>query len=462
MKFKTSSGKENNLRSTSASTDGCKVVANLPGFVLGVQDMFTLKESDDLFVVGKVDGTVRVGAEVCLFNFGDDEAKVFHSSVLDIEIQGPQRVNAATDCYASLLIEAGKKLNLKCGSVIYTENTEPEDIHNAYVFAIDDSIMEKDELVFDPKEINVLSITDCQQILSLYKLKIAEVEEPAESHDDEALNLIREKEYYLANILAEKLLSAKSIYCVYSSITDEPYLFSETIARQDGDYFCSAPEIMLITEAYRCIVLEQYLSDKFEIRKISNGDDNQGIANFLCSAFYLNGACGVTVNDEQASLPAEALITSPDFSDIDEADQPVMNPDLERWLLLIAQLGYPDTPDKEIIHGLYFDFMRRELNKARFLVPIKQEGNDQSDSEPDKTVFNKGNNFSLATVDGKYDRTALRLYTDWKRLYEGMGNDWEAVVQTIYEVIEIFDCAINLTDKDAGCYVSRELFDSIR
>lgn len=62
------------------------------------------------------------------------------------------------------------------------------------------------------------------------------------------------------------------------------------------------------------------------------------------------------VVNSNTSISAEKIVEKPDFSNLPEINRPVMNPDLERWILLIAELGHPDTPDKELIYKLYFFF----------------------------------------------------------------------------------------------------------
>lgn len=59
----------------------------------------------------------------------------------------------------------------------------------------------------------------------------------------------------------------------------------------------------------------------------------------------------------------------------------------------------------------------------------------------------------------------MRMYTDWKRLKQGMKDDtdWQGNIQTVRGMIEKFDCAINLTEHvKAGCYVSDELFEHMK
>lgn len=55
------------------------------------------------------------------------------------------------------------------------------------------------------------------------------------------------------------------------------------------------------------------------------------------------------------------------------------------------------------------------------------------------------------------------MYTDWKRLREGCGPEWNAVVQPIDELIGRMDCAINVTaHPESGYYLDEELYRQIK
>ena len=51
------------------------------GFVFGIIDTFTLKESDDLVVVGRVNGKVEIGDSVFVTNPGDASEDPFETTV---------------------------------------------------------------------------------------------------------------------------------------------------------------------------------------------------------------------------------------------------------------------------------------------------------------------------------------------------------------------------------------------
>ena len=144
-------------------------------------------------------------------------------------------------------------------------------------------------------------------------------------------------------------------------------------------------------------------AEKYEIREIKN-DQSNTISDFFGSIFYMNGACGVRVVNSNTSISAEKIVEKPDFSNLPEINRPVMNPNLERWILLIAELGHPDTPDKELIYKLYFSFMSRELVKAKFLIPMKADNDMPSPDENGKVVIEKDTTIAMATIEGKHGR----------------------------------------------------------
>lgn len=72
----------------------------------------------------------------------------------------------------------------------------------------------------------------------------------------------------------------------------------------------------------------------------------------------MDGACGVQIASRNTSVAAEMLVKKPDFSNLREIEIPIMNPDLERWLLLLGQLGEINTPELETIYKCITDLWR--------------------------------------------------------------------------------------------------------
>ena len=262
-------------------------------------------------------------------------------------------------------------------------------------------------------------------------------------------------------IYLQKLLSANTIYCVYNKRTNEPHLVTQIVQQEDSAYSCTEPTVMLITKAFREFLIQKVPVEHYDVREINN--DNKGIENFLGTAFYLNGACGVTMNFSNVLIRAERMVARPDFSDIPEINRPVMNPDLMRWMLLLKQINSVDTENEKTRFGFYSSMIGRELPKAKLLIPMKYEGEFTPGDEAGKSVFKKGGKMFFSVTEGKEDRPAVRMYTDWKRFNEGVGNDWSGLIQTVEETINMFDCVINLNEHgNAGLYINKEAFEKMR
>ncbi len=424
-------------------------------FVMGVLDVFQLLNSKDLVVVGHVKGTVSVGAAVYASNVGDDDGQIFLTTVLGIETGPNQTTKEATDCTVGLKLEKGKSYPFKKGTVLYTRDQSVSEVHSAYIGALGDTYVAKQNLELSDQEIESLSITDCAEI---WRLFIWYKSQSSNNESEEQIKLNQGKVNRLAAALCKKILNAKEIFYVQNKATGEPYLYSKTM-KQNDEYVCTPPDILIFTKAYAEMMKKAFPEEKFEIVRVDNGGDGKGIYNFLGSTFYLNGACGVQVVSEQTAISAQMLVPEPDYSNVRPQDIPVTNPNLVRWMLLIGQMEKIEGNDAELIYKLYYRFLSREVRKARFLIPMKNDSQIPQPDEDGKTILEKGTNLQLATMDGKYDRPALLMYTDWKRLRMRYDEQWGGLIQTIDGVIHTFDCAINATQyPKAGSYIDQEMF----
>lgn len=426
-------------------------------FVLGVVDISNRLDTEDIVVIGTLKGTASVGDAVYVSNPGDDNGSTLLTTVVGIETSPDTMVKEATDCVVALRLKKGKKHNIKKGTVIYTHNATVSEVHNAYISALGDSYIGNKNLELSDVELESLSITDCAE---LWRMFVWFNTKGTNVNNDESWKKKIDK---LADKLCKKILNTDAIYCVYSVDTGEPYLFSRTMKRNDGNYICSPPDIIIFTEAYKTAMSSHFSNEKFEIKKIENGESKDGISNFLGSTFYLNGACGVSVFSEDVAIDASMLVPPPDYSNVERQNIPVTNPNLVRWMLLLGQLGKPNGEDQEIIYTLYYRFMSIELIKANFLIPIQHDSNCPDKSKSGKIVLEKDTTIKFATMKGKYERPAVCMYTDWKRLRMAYGEEWGGLVQPVEGMIQTFDCAINATENiKAGCYISKEMFDKMK
>ena len=428
-------------------------------FVLGVQDVFQLHRSKAVVVVGRVQGLVKKGMTVYVSEFGADNGEVFQTIVKGVEIE-ERAMNEASNCMVALKLDAPQPIAIRIGSIVHTRDAITKAVHDAYITAIGDTYVARKKLDLAETELEEMSIADLAEAWRLFNWFHAK-KNSKESEEEKREK--QQKVEKVADALCRKILEADEIYTIYDKATGEPHLFSQTYRQEDGSYMCSHPDIMLIPKAYSQTYAATYPASKFEVRKIENGEEKTGIRDFLGNAFYLNGACGVLICSEQTSVDAEKLVPKPDYGDTPQINIPVTNPDLMRWMLLIGQMGRPESPDAELVYRLYYRFMAKELVKANFVIPMKTEGEAPQVDENGRSVLKQDMQIAFPTMPGKYGRNAVRMYTDWKRLRMEFDEEWNGLIQPIEGMIESFDCAINVTEfPAAGCYVGKELFEEMR
>ena len=430
-------------------------VETFPEFVLGVEDIFKLKNSTDLVVVGRVKGTVKPGAAVYIHTWDDEPGLVTLTTVKRIEIKG-RPAGEATNTPVALMLENVSNAGIKIGTVLATRNASEADIHSAYINAIGNSYVSSKALSLSDEELDNMSVTDMAEAWRLYLFANRQMQ--GNARDDEQVQ--RQKMDRVGKKMIEKILALKQINIVFSTETGEPFLFSQTVDNGDGTYKCMYPEVMMITTPYVSAYKEAYSKNGFEIITINNGEDGKGIYNFLGSAFYLDGGCALRVNGKEVGIVAEMIVPPPSYDGVPKINIPVTNPDLMRWILLLGQLGEAKTDDEKLIEGLYYGYFQRELPKARFLIPMKYDGDIPVPDENGKTILQKNTTFKLATIAGKEGRDARVMYTDWRMLRKRYGEDWSALVQSAGDEIKACDCAINLTDHSAaGIYVNKSAYE---
>ena len=130
--------------------------------------------------------------------------------------------------------------------------------------------------------------------------------------------------------------------------------------------------------------------------------------------------------NSNTSISAEKIVEKPDFSNLPEINRPVMNPDPERWILLIAELGHPDTPDKELIYKLYFSFMSRAC-ESKVFNSMKADNDMPSPDENGKVVIEKDTTIAMATIEGKHGRHCgayVYRLEEAATGHEGRGLEW--------------------------------------
>lgn len=420
---------------------------------IGAQKIFRVDSASlDLVVTGRVQGTLKVGDMMTLTNLGDDDSTPKQVAVYAIETAERERIFEATDMPVIIWLEDALQLGIKKGSVLHSENVPVEDIYQTYVSNLGDIYIGDQDGVLTDADKQVVSLGDLTEIWRIYAW-YCNVNAEEQTDVERQVNMDRMEQLVL--FTRDKLL-ASPLAVVYSPATNEPYLFSQTMQREDGSYFCSAPMMFVAPVAFEERLKSRFSdTEKYDIRRVSAEDMQQ----VFTDAFYLNGVTGVHLMSEQTSIASQGIIAPPTYDGVPEEEIPVTNPDVMRWLLLLGQLGTPTTDEDRLNHQLYYRFMALEMPKARFLTPIK----DVREGEPAQLTMGTDANFKIAILEGLDDKDAIAFYTDWKRLREVYGQEWKALVQNLHQVTKAYDVVVNPTPFPAvGCYITDTTFEQMK
>ena len=434
--------------------------AKATSFVMGVEKILPTEAFAEVILLGKMDGSAAANIEVKVCNPGSDNDKPEAVTIIGIQTdEGEVKSTSGGKVALRMPVIPGREYRV--GDVIYTDDATLESKVHSYVKALTNTYVADKGLSLSAEEVGKLSITDVEEIWRFYGWFIREIDK----EDSEAKKLEHmTKVSMIGNTLCNKIMNADYLYCVFSSLTGEPYMFSRTVRNDDGSYMCTAPNVRVFTESYKERMQEIFKDGKYVIKKIENGDNKQGIYNFFGTVFYLNGAAGVEIISEDTAVTAGSLVKAPDYSKAPKNSIPVTNPMLVRWMLLMGQLRDEDMQKEEgrIIYTLYYNFFAREVVKAKFLVPIHSNSELPAPNEEGRLTLSAGTVVGLPVVDGQNGRKAIRLFTDWRHLYGEFGEKGGAAVETIDSLISTFDCAINLGQfPRAGRYISLASFNEM-
>ena len=426
---------------------------------LGVLDLFPMKKTNQLLIVGSLEGSLNVGDRLQFCN-PDQGMEILGSvEVKKLSSQNKDADRLTDEVLAHLVVDRLPSLDkLKKGSVLFSSGVDEEQKLSSYSDALYRAFVAIQEGQLTNEDYLAASLDDSVEILRLFLWKCRQNQE---TESEESYQANTRKLERLAEIVKDKLLAADSVYAVYSEKTGEPYLFSTTYDRGEEGYLCTDPMIMLLTPSWYRQFKETIDSRPNSVVKlIENTEDKKGIENFLGTAFYLNGALGAIFNSKEVSISASALVQKPDYSNLPEIQVPVMNPDLVRWMLLMGQLDSPTTEDEEVIYKLYYKFFSEAMPKAKFLIPLDATSEFKDDSqEVSSFVLEKDSSFNIPVKEGKDGRNSVPVFTDWKRLRMVFDEKWNGMIEEAGGMIEVFDYAINPTEYyEAGAYVSLTTF----
>ena len=451
--------KTETTKTTETTESNKETVETKDNACVGVLDFLPMKETNQLLIVGSLEGSIKVGDQLQFCNPDQGMESLGTVEVKKLSSQNKDADSLTDEVLAHLVVDRIPSLDkLKKGSVLFSSGIEEEQKLSSYSDALYRAFVAIQEGQLTNEDYLAATLDDSVEILRLFLWKCRQNQE---TESEESYQANTRKLERLAEIVKDKLLVADSIYAVYSEKTGEPYLFSTTYDRGEEGYLCTDPMIMLFTP--RCYHRFKETIDsrpKSVVKLIENTEDKKGIENFLGAAFYLNGALGAFFNSKEVSIAASVLVPKPDFSDLPEIQVPVMNPDVVRWMLLMGQLDSPTTEDEEVIYKLYYKFFSMAVPKAKFLLPLEAaSGFPEGGQEANSFVLEESAKFNIPTGEGKNGRNSVPVFTDWKRLRMVFDEKWNGMIENAGNMIEFFDYAINPTEyHEAGAYVSLTAF----
>ena len=392
----------------------------------GVEEILpNSNDTEDLVVLGSVRGTIHVGDEVIITNLGSDNDKPAKAVISALEDANKGQVKKASGENVLITIKDGKKHNVYKGTVLHSEGVSEAKLRAAYLYAIINAFLFWQDGILTDEDRRRFSIAD---LIEIWRQSIRFCDTQATE---------KNYAYYLEKIIVlmaqvrAKLLTLDEIYAVYSVKTGEPALFISSTRNQDGKLEPSETRVRLIPAAYK---ERMTYPEEFVLRRVENGPDKDGILNFLNEVIFLNGAEEIEFISEETSVSAKALVKSPDYEGMREVDKPVMNPDVVRCLLMIGQIGNTTTlgkRDRDFLSTLYLNRLTEALKTARFIVPIKVEGELPKPNEKGETSFAEDVKYEVAMKELKDNKKAVPIFTDWKRFNEEYGEEWRGLLQPL-------------------------------
>ena len=394
--------------------------------VFGVEEILpTPNDSEDLVVIGLVRGTIHVGDEVIITNLGSDNDKPAKAVISALEDANKGQVKKASGDNVVVTIKDGKKHNVYKGTVLHSKGVSEDKLRASYLYAIINAFLFWQNGILMDEDRRCFSIAD---LIEIWRQSIHFCDTQA---SDENYAYYFEKIIILMEQVRATLLTLDEIYAVYSVKTGEPALFISSTRNKDGSLEPAETMVRLIPTAYKEKIT---YPDEFELRCIENGLNKDGILNFLNEVIFLNGAEGIEFISDKTSINAKALIKSPDLEGMREVDKPIMNPDVVRCLLMLGQIGDTTTlgkRDRDFLSKLYLNRLTEALKTARFIVPIKVEGELPKPNEKGETSFAEDVKYELAMKELKDNKKAVPIFTDWKRFNEEYGDGWRGLLQPL-------------------------------
>ena len=429
-----------------------------PICILGVSDVIGVDDNaTDLTIEGFVQGTLKVGDELvvtkisCLFK---TPVKTVISSIYVNE----EEVQEASEKMVKVKVKDGNKLGIYKGTVLHSENVTDTQVYLTYRFAMDIAFVRQQDGILTEEDREKLAASDISEIWSLYwKAHLEDFERVKEIK----LKVDQRRRDFF-NLIREKLFLLDDLYVIYSTITNEPHLFATASLDGNKGVTVSHSWVYLIPSSYMHYRKEIYKKEeRFDFKRIENGPEKEGIRNFLRDLFIYDGVESILYFTEDTLIFAKELMDLPNYEGVDEAEIPVTNPDLMKFLHLSSQLNGIEDKEEKHIGNAYIYIFARFSQTAKFIAPMRLHGYDQLLEDNPQTDTEPNIPFNLAIQQGKTKEKAVQVYTDWKRLRKHFGEEYKGLVVTLDELVKDYDVVINPGEYPIAELMTEEFFNAV-
>ena len=420
--------------------------------VIGVDDNAT-----DLIIEGLVQGTLKVGDELVVTKISCLSKTPVKTVITSIYVN-EEEVQEASEKVVKVTVKDGDKLGIYKGTVLHSENVTDTQVYYTYRFAMDIAFVKQQDGILTEEDREKLAASDISEIWSLYWK--AHLEDFKRVKEIELKVDQRRRDFF--NLIREKLFLLDDLYVIYSTITNEPHLFATASLDGNKGITVSHSRVYLVPSSYMHYRKEIYKKDeRYDFKRIENGPEKEGIRNFLRDLFIYDGVESILYFTEDTVIFAKELMDLPNYEGVDEAEIPVTNPDLMKFLHLSSQSNGIEDKEQKQIGNAYFYIFARFTKTAKFIAPMQLHGYDQLLEDNPQTVIEPNIPFNLAIQQGKTKEKAVQVYTDWKRLRKHFGEEYKGLVVTLDELIKDYDVVINPGEYPIAELMTEEFFNAV-
>ncbi len=231
----------------------------------------------------------------------------------------------------------------------------------------------------------------------------------------------------LYQTIVDKIKATDKFYITIDKTTGFPYIntgfvdiySTEEFAKEATDYYA---------QRYRML----------EVKEVTHGmwPDKMNYFVYL----YFIGAERLIVDNGQfrCEVSRSDILPPPDYSKTPNISVPILNPSLRFSMIdFFSELRWRVNYQERVeVLKKKEDTMIEEICKAKYLIPMKYEGN--AEQSGDKLVFQQDTQLLFAKITNEENETYIPVFTDWLEFEKAYDkNEWHGAIMSILEAIEI-------------------------